>query len=35
VPIVVLSFVIDPLLGLGLIGIFGLAALMQRTDPRR
>jgi hypothetical protein len=34
VPIVVLSFVIDPLLGLGLVGIFGLAALMQRTDAR-
>jgi hypothetical protein len=33
--VAVLAFVMDPLLGLGLLGMFGLAALLQRTDPRR
>jgi hypothetical protein len=33
--IVVLSFVMDPLLGLGLVGMFGAAALLQRGDARR
>src|SRR5215207_6486029 len=35
VPIVVLAFVVDPLVGVGLVGIFGLAALMQRSDARK
>jgi nitrate reductase NapE component len=32
---VVLTFVMDPLLGLALVGMFGVAALMQRSDARR
>lgn len=33
--VVVLTFVMDPLLGLALMGMFGVAALMQRSDVRR
>jgi hypothetical protein len=33
--VVVLTFVMDPLLGLALVGMSGVAALMQRSDVRR